>query len=270
MIKRKSLLLVLALIVLMTFVFSACGISSTKWDGKVLKVGVDDTYPPMEFRDEKNNLVGFDVDLAKAIGEQLGVEVEFISTTWDGIFPALKANKFDCIISSASMTKEKLKNFLYSKPYLSNGQYIVVKPEDNSINKPEDLKGKNVGAQINTTSSRAAEKYQKITEFKLTTYDQVIQPFADLKTGRIDAIVVDEMVAKDYESKDPESYKVTTAKLTNEPIGIVYSKANTELKDKVDAIIDGLRADGSLKKISETWLQGVDMTSNIDETVTED
>ena len=266
---RKSFLL-LALVVIMTFVFSACGIGAQKWDGVTLRVGVDDTYPPMEFRDDTNKLVGFDVDLTNAIVEKLGVEVEFISTAWDGIFPALKANKFDCIISSASMTKEKLENFLYSQPYLSNGQYIVVKPEDNSINKPEDLKGKNVGAQINTTSSKAAEKYQKITEFKLTTYDQVIQPFADLKTGRIDAIVVDAMVAKDYEAKDPKSYKVTTAKLTNEPIGIVYSKANTELKKKVDTIIAGLKADGTLKKISEKWLQGVDMTSNIDETVTED
>ena len=131
-------------------------------------------------------------------------------TAWDGIYPALNANKFDCIISSCSETKAYVKNYAFTKPYLSNGQFIVVKPSDNSINKPEDLKGKKVGAQVNTTSSRAAEKYQKITPFELTKYDQVVQPFADLKTGRIEAIVVDEMVGKDYESKDPESYKVTT------------------------------------------------------------
>jgi polar amino acid transport system substrate-binding protein len=145
-----------------------------------------------------------------------------------------------------------------------------VKPEDNSINKPEDLAGKKVGAQVNTTSSRAAEKFQNTVKFELTKYDQVIQPFADLKTGRIEAIVVDEMVGKDYQTKEPESYKVTTAKLTNEPIGVVFSKANTELKEKVDAIIDGMRADGSLKGISEKWFQGEDRTSNIDTTVTED
>jgi ABC-type amino acid transport substrate-binding protein len=78
------------------------------------------------------------------------------------------------------------------------------------------------------------------------------------------------MVGKDYQTKEPESYKVTTAKLTNEPIGVVFSKANTELKEKVDAIIDGMRADGSLKGISEKWFQGEDRTSNIDTTVTED
>lgn len=269
MFKSKTLMAVLSLLILVTFTLSGCG-KSAKWTGEKLRVGVDDTYPPMEYRDDQNNLVGFDVEMAKAIGEKLGVEVEFVSIVWDGIFPALDANKYDCIISSASMNKDRLKNFLFSKPYMSNGQYIVVRPDDNSINKPEDLKGKKVGAQVNTTSSNAAERYQKTTQFELTKYDQVIQPFAELKTGRIDAIVVDEMVAKDYQSKEPESYKVTTAKLTNEPVGVVFSKANTELRDKVNKAIDDLRADGKLKEISEKWLQGEDRTSNIDETVTED
>lgn len=270
MLRFRSLLAVLALILAVSFTLGGCGSAVNAWKGDVLRVGVDDTYPPMEYRDEQNNLVGFDVDMAKAVGEKLGVKVEFVPIAWDGIFPALDANKFDCIISSASMNKDRLNNFIFSKPYMSNGQYIVVKPSDNSITKPEDLKGKKVGAQVNTTSSKAAERYQKTTEFTLTTYDQVIQPFAELKTGRIDAIVVDEMVAKDYQSKEPESYKVTTAKLTNEPVGVVFSKINTELRDKVDKALNDLRSEGALKQISEKWLQGEDRTSNIDETVTED
>lgn len=268
--KIRSLVAVLALVIIFTAVFAGCGSSSSKWDGKKLRVGMDDTYPPMEYRDDKNNLVGFDADFANAIAKKLGVEVEFISTAWDGIYPSLNANKFDCIISSASETKAYVKNYAFTKPYLSNGQFIVVAANDNSITKPEDLKGKKVGAQVNTTSSRAAEKYQKVTSFELTKYDQVIQPFSDLKAGRIQAIVVDEMVGKDYESKDPKSFKVTTAKLTNEPIGIAFSNANKELRDKVNTIIDELRADGTLKSISEKWFNGEDRTSNIDDTLTED
>ena len=266
----KSLMVVLSLIILVAFTLSGCGSSNAKWAGEVLRVGVDDTYPPMEYRDEQNNLVGFDIDFANAIAEKLGVKVEFVPIAWDGIYPALNANKYDCIISSCSETKTYVKKYAFTKPYLSNGQFIVVKPSDNSINKPEDLKDKKVGAQVNTTSSRAAEKYQKIVPFTLTKYDQVIQPFSELKTGRIDAIVVDEMVGKDYQTKDPENYKVTTAKLTNEPVGIAFSNANKELRDKVDTIIDGLRADGTLKEISVKWLQGEDRTSNIDTTLTED
>lgn len=266
----KSLFVVLSLIVLVAFTLTGCGSAGAKWSGQVLRVGVDDTYPPMEYRDDQNNLVGFDVDFAKAIGEKLGVKVEFISTAWDGIYPALNANKFDCIISSCSETKSYIVNYAFTKPYLSNGQYIVVKPSDNSIAKPEDLKGKKVGAQVNTTSSKAAEKFQKTVPFTLTKYDQVIQPFADLKTGRIEAIVVDAAVGRDYQSKDPASYKVTSAKLTNEPIGIAFSNANKALRDKVNTIIDGLRADGTLKAMSIKWLQGEDNTSNIDDTLTED
>jgi ABC-type amino acid transport substrate-binding protein len=95
---------------------------------KVLKVGVDDTYPPMEYRDDKNALIGFDIDVAKAMAKKLNLEIEFVPTQWDGIFAALNANKYDCIISSCSMNEERVKNYAMSKPYISNAQVIVVKP----------------------------------------------------------------------------------------------------------------------------------------------
>jgi polar amino acid transport system substrate-binding protein len=80
----------------------------------------------MEFKDEKNELVGFDVDLAKAIGEKLGLQVEFVSTAWDGIFTSLNTDKFDAIISSISVNEERQKNFALTKPYIANAQVIVV------------------------------------------------------------------------------------------------------------------------------------------------
>ena len=97
-------------------------------DKKVLKVGIDDVYPPMEFKDDKNITVGFDVDLAREIGKKLGMEVEFVSTAWDGIFTSLNTSKFDCIISAVSINKERQNNFALTKPYIANTQVIVVKP----------------------------------------------------------------------------------------------------------------------------------------------
>ena len=97
-------------------------------DKKVLKVGIDDVYPPMEFKDDKNVTVGFDVDLAGEIAKKLGMEIEFISTAWDGIFTSLATSKFDCIISSVSINEERQKNFALTKPYIANAQVIVVKP----------------------------------------------------------------------------------------------------------------------------------------------
>lgn len=163
-----------------------------------LTIGVDDTYPPMEFRNEDMELVGFDIDFAKALGEELGVEVEFIPTAWDGIFAGLMSNKYDVIISSVSMTPERLQGFEFSNPYLANGQVIVVKEGDDSINSVEDLAGKKVGVQFQTTADIAATKQKETIDFELTQYDDIIQTFSDLKIGRLDAIVVDYAVAIEY------------------------------------------------------------------------
>jgi ABC-type amino acid transport substrate-binding protein len=136
------------------------------------------------------------------------------------------------------------------------------------IQKPEDLAGLRVGCQVGTTADESCEEFKKTTDFTLTKYDQVIQPFQDLKTGRLDAVVVDEVVARYYEKTDSKSYKVTGEKLTNEPIGICFKKGNEALRDKVDDIIFEMRNDGSLKKISETWF-GEDLTTNVDGAATE-
>lgn len=259
--KGGKWLAVITVMLLVAFTLSACGGATGT---KVLKVGVDDSYPPMEFKDDKNATVGFDVDLATAIAEKMGMKVEFVSTAWDGIFQALNTDKFDTIISSVSITDERLKNFALTKPYVANAQVIIVKPSDNSIKEAKDLAGKNVGCQVNTTANDSANEFLKTTKFNLKTYDQVIQPFADLKAGRVDAVIVDEVVARYYVKQDPANFKVSSGKLTNEPIGICFKKSNTAMRDQVDKIIADFQKDGTLKKISEKWF-GSDLTSNIDE-----
>lgn len=256
--KTKKLIVVVALVIAAAFALSACGGSK----GDVLRIGVDDTYPPMEFKDDKNNTVGFDVDLAKEIGKKLGKKVEFVSNDWAGIFQALESNKFDAIISSVSITDDRLENYAMTKPYIANAQVIVVKPSDDSIKEPKDLKDKKVGVQIGTTADESAQKFIKETPFELKQYDQVIQPFQDMKAGRLDAIIVDEVVARYYVAQDKDSYKVTGARLTNEPIGICFNKNNVELRDKVDKILDEFKTDGTLKKLSEKWF-GEDLTGNV-------
>lgn len=263
--RRKSLLVVLALVVLFAFAFSACGTASTE---KVLRVGVDNTYPPMEFTNDKNETIGFDIDMANEIAKKLDMKLELIPNAWDGIFQALKTDKFDCIISSVSIKADRLENFEFTKPYIANAQVIVVSAGVDTIKEPKDLEGKKVGVQLNTTADESTAKYVQEIPFEITKYDQIIQCFSDLKAGRIEAVVVDEVVARDYVSKDKDSYQVTSARLTNEPIGVCLKKGNTELRDKIQKAIDDLRADGTLKKISEKWF-GEDLTSNIDEKLRE-
>lgn len=131
------------------------------------------------------------------------------------------------------------------------------------IQKVEDLAGKNVGCQVNTTADESCEKLLKTMKFNVSKYDQIIQALSDLKTGRLDAIIVDEVVARYYAAKHPNDYKVAGPKLTNEPIGICFKKENTLMRDMVDNIIIEMRNDGTLKAISEKWF-GEDLTTNID------
>ena len=229
---------------------------------EVLKIGVDDVYPPMEFKDEKGTTVGFDIDLATEIGKKLNKKVEIVSTAWDGIFLSLDTKKFDCIISSVSINEERQKKYNFTKPYIANSQVIVVGAKNTTINTEKDLANKKVGVQTGTTADESCEKFLETMKFELKKYDQVTQPFSDLKTGRLDAVVVDEVVAKYYVTLDKANYKVTGGKLTNEPIGICFRKDDTQLRDQIQKAIDDLKADGTMKKISEKWF-GEDLTGNL-------
>lgn len=258
---KKSLLIVVVIISILSII-SGCtkaAIKGTASSG-VLKVGLDDVTPPMEFKDEKGNDVGFDIDLANAIGKKLNKKIEIVPTAWDGIFLALKANKFDCIISDVSITEDRLKEFSFSKPYINNSQAIVVK-SGSTISGPSDLKGKKVGVIPNSTGEEAANKFLKDSKFDIIKYDQTIQFFSDLKIGRIDALITDIVTAQYYANTD-KNYKVAAGKLNNEPLGITFKKENTELRDQVQKAIDDLRTDGTLKKISEKWF-GDDLVTNI-------
>jgi len=252
--KITALLMVLVLVL-------AVG-CSPKENGK-LTVGVDDSYPPMEFIDDNGDLVGFDIDFATALGVEVGTEVEFISTAWDGIFVGLEAEKYDVIISSVSITSERLTNFDVSTPYLSNGQVIVVATGGPTIEQIKDLGGLIVGVQIDTTSHNSASAVQETVDFTLNPYDQIVQTFLELKTGRLDAIVVDSMVALEYTKNEPGEYSISSAQLSNEPIAVYFKKgANADLLEKVNVAIKGLQENGKLKEISLKWF-GTDFTSNI-------
>jgi len=258
--KTKKYLGTLGVVLIaMTVALTGCGKGGTKSD--VLRVGLDNVTPPMEFTDDKGETIGFDIDLANAIGEKLGKKVEIIPTAWDGIFMALKANKFDCIISDVSITEERLKEFAFSKPYINNSQSIVT-AANSTITSPEDLKDKKVGVVPNSTGEEAANKLVEKIPFEIKKYDQTIQFFSDLKIGRIDALVTDIVTARYYVNTDKESYKVAVGDLNNEPLGICFKKDNTQLRDEVQKAIDALKEDGTLKSISEKWC-GEDLVTNI-------
>ena len=188
--------------------------------------------------------------------------VEFVPTVWDAIFTALNANKFDCIISSLSITDERKKTILFSQPYIANAQVIVVPTSNTTIKLPADLAGKKVGVQSGTTAEESGKKFNKTTPFaEFKTYPSVISPFEDMKTNRLDAIIVDGVVALDYVNKYPNDYKFSGIKLDPEPIGVGFRIADTALQAKIDPIITAMKNDGTLVAFSQKWFKDDFITS---------
>ncbi len=250
-------------ILVLTLGFSSC---TSKKDDEVLKVGLSDDYAPMEYRDENNELVGFDIDFIKALEEEMGVKIEIITTAWDGIFLGLNTGKYDMIISTTGITSERQENYNQSIPYLSSGQVVVVNKDNESIKTVADLAGKKIGVQIESTGDVAATKQSEETAYDITRYDDVVSVFNDISAGRIDACVVDSLVAMEYVAKNADKYVLSPVQLTNEPLAVTMKKGNDELKAKVDSAIKEMRNNGKLKVISETWFK-YDYTSNINEDI---
>jgi polar amino acid transport system substrate-binding protein len=268
MFKKGLFLSLLILTVVTTLVLGACGKADKSGSGggeeaSVLRVGVDDTYPPMEYRDEKGNLVGYDIDVAEEIGKRLNKKVEFVPTAWSAIFTGLSSGKYDCIISSLSITEERKKTIAYTRPYIANNQVIIVGKGTTDINSEADLGNKIVAVQMGTTAEDSCNEFMKTTPFKeFKKYEGMTQALNELKIGRVDAVVSDIVVGAYFVANDMESFKLVTTTLPDEPIGIGFDKKNQEACDEVDKVVKEMMDDGTLKSISEKWFKD-DMTKNL-------
>ncbi|WMJ84882.1 transporter substrate-binding domain-containing protein [Oscillospiraceae bacterium LTW-04] len=170
-------------------------LESIKSKGKFI-VGLDDSYPPMGFRDDKNEIVGFDIDLAREVAKRMGVEVEFQPIDWDSKELELNAGKIDCIWNGMTITSERVANMYFTKPYIANQQIIIV-PASSGITTKTQLEGKIVGLQKGSSSLEAltsdpiGDKVKEIVE-----YPDNVSAYMDLQAGRIDVFVVDSVVGR--------------------------------------------------------------------------
>ena len=217
----------------------------------VLKVGLSDDYPPMEFRDSNNKVAGFDVDMVNDIAKKMGVKAQIVTNSYDGIFVALKAKKFDMIQSCVSITNDRKATTLFSEPYIYGGDAIFVKKSDTAITKPDDLKGKVVGCQAGTTAEEALKKFQGLKETK--KYQQTTDAFLDLQNDRIEAVVADPMVGDYYNVKDPGKFKKIKEYMGKEPVGAAFRKSDKSLRDAYQKAFDELKKDGTMSKLSKKW-----------------
>lgn len=250
---KRNRLFVLGLIVaVMMTVLVGCSGSGAKDDGKLI-IGVDDKFAPMGFRDEKNELVGFDIDFAKAVGEEMGMEVTFQPIDWKTKESELNSGRIDLIWNGYTITEERKGKVLFTKPYLENSQ-IIITLADSDIYSIKDLAGKNVGLQSLSSAADALNANPINSEVKsVTEFADNVLALTDLKTKRLDAVIIDEVVARYYMSKEEGTFRLVEETLAPEEYGIGVKKGNEALLEKLQKAIDTLIANGKAAEISEQW-----------------
>ncbi len=247
--KSKALVIVSVLVIL-SLALSACS-AGTGAKTKV-RVATEAAYPPFEMVDEASKeLIGYDIELMKAIADKAGFEVEYQNMPFDSVLAGISTCQFDAAISAITITAERAEKMSFSDPYINAGQITTVRIDNTDITGPADLKGKTIGVQLSTTGQIEAEKIEGAT---IKPYDSVDLAFLDLANGQVDAVIVDYPTTLNYVNKSPDKIKLTGEVFTDESYGIAVCKTNPELLEKINKAIAALKEDGTLKTLEEKWL----------------
>ena len=250
---------------LSAFAFAGLLLGASSVYAAPVKVAADCTYPPFGFQDANGEIKGFDVDVARAIGEHMGSEVEIICQAWDGMIPGLLAGKYDLISASMSITEERLKSINFSVPYRSSAARFAglktsdAKPvNDNGEPNPEGVSGKTIGLQRSSTYAKyIAEKFSDAT---VSEYDKVDNMILDLQAGRIDLVFAGPIkLDNDFLSK-PEGAdfgfvgrEIDDVSYFGPGVGIGIRKTDEDLLKKVDEALNTMFKDGSFKAINDKY-----------------
>jgi len=222
----------------------------------VLRIGTDATYPPFEQK-VGDRFEGFDIDLGNAIGELLGVRVEWINQSFDGIFAGLKSRKYDLVISDVVPTEERRREVAFSDAYYAAGQAVVVRADNRTIRSASDLPGHRVGVQLNTTGQFAAERIMGKENPGLQKYDTTPLALLDLAHGRLDAVVGDLPHLRYMIRRGGPTYaglRVVGDVFVREEYAIACRKEDGDLLRFVNAALVVLRARGDYDRFYHTWL----------------
>ena len=215
-----------------------------------LRIATEGAYPPFNSVDANGQLVGFDVDIAKALCAEMKANCEIVAQDWDGIIPALVANKYDAIIASMSITDERKQSIDFTNKYYSN--YLAVIAPSGGVTGPSDLNRKTVGAQRSTLASQWAED-QLMGRASIKLYDTQTAAYADLQAGRLDAMVSDIYPAMDWLTS-VSGFQLAGEKIDiNDQIGIGIRQNEAGLKAAFNAAIDAIRTNGVYAEINAKY-----------------
>ena len=220
----------------------------------VFVLGLDDSFPPLGFRDDDNEIVGYDIDLAKEVASRLGVAFKAQPIDWDAKEMELETGKIDCIWNGFTITEDRKEALSFTEPYLNNAQVVVVR-KASGISSLADLAGKKIGIQRGSSAQEAVDGNPDFssTLAEVVMFRDNITALNDLDIGGVDGVVMDSVVANYSIAQTKKPFVVLSEALSNEAYGIGFRKTEPKLRDEVYKILKEMKADGTVTAISTKW-----------------
>lgn len=222
------------------------GLAAIKTAGTIT-FGTEGTYAPYTFHDSQDKLVGFDVDLGRAVAAKLGVKAKFIEGRWDGLIAGLDAKRYDAVINEVGITPARQAKYDFSKPYIDTNVVIITRNDNKTIANFNDLKGQKAAQSLTSNFSQIATKYGA----ELVPTDGFNQSLALVLSGRATATLNDNLSYLDFKKHQPNApLKIAASQPANEPSAILIRKDQPDLVKALNTALDEVKADGTYKTIS--------------------
>lgn len=233
---------------------------------EVIKMGTSADFPPFESRDTEGNFIGFDIEIAQSIADELGYELEIVDMDFDGLIGAIQSNRVDMVMAGMSATEERKKNVDFSEPYHQSSEMFIMKPE-NKIEKLDDLNGKVIGVQLGTIQEEGLEELSEDYDFEVKKIDRAVLLVEEINSNRIDLAYLDQDVALDFiENRDLAGMEDPTS---SPEYAIAFPK-ESDLIAEVNEALQKLEESGKLDELREKWLKGKDEDESSEEESNED
>lgn len=244
-------------ILLFLWLLAACTSQGDTWQkvqaSGVLKVGLDPTYPPFELVTGEE-LVGIDVDLAQAIGEQWDVDIEFVHFGYDGLYDALLTEQADVLISALVIMPERTKDFAYSDPYFNAGEILIVRDDEGAIAEMADLNGRSLAVELGSQGHLLATEWERrLPSLTIVSFNTPDEALTAVLQQTADAALIDHISGRLFRKENP-GLKQLDNPVTVEPYAIVVRADDTQLLKQLNNSLEQLRSSGKLDAILQEWL----------------
>lgn len=247
--KISTLFLAAGILSLAVPAFAQTALDDVKAAG-ALRIGTEGTYAPFTFHDASGELVGFDVEIGRAIAEHIGVNAEFVEGPWDGLIAGIDANRYDVVINQVGINAERQAKYDFSEPYIASKAALIVADSNSDITSFEDLSGKKSAQTLTSNFGKLAESYGA----ELVGTDGFDQSIALVIQGRADATINDSLSFFDFKTQQPDApVKVVATAADADFSGVILAKGKPELLAAINEALEAIKADGAYAEISQKY-----------------